>query len=130
MSDSQKINVSIEHRTDASMVSTAVLDVTHLTFAERAIASIAALGICWIVAALCVLVPVLHFFLVPAGLIAGVVGFFYKLRLHERRRAAAINCPACHEMVLLKAVSFNWPMLETCYACRSALRISPLSVRT
>jgi hypothetical protein len=122
LSDETKVRVA--HRTDADKFHMTTMDVKSLTPFDRVTSAFGALIFCWFIALVCVAIPVLHFFLVPLGLIAGVVAFFYKLQLHERRKQTEIKCPSCEKPLVIKAGSFNWPLKETCGECRSGLLIT------
>lgn len=124
---SQYVNtpVRVQHRIEADKFSDATMEVETISTLGRIGSAFGALLLCWVIAALCILIPVMHFFLVPLGVIAGVVAFFVRLRLGSRRTATELKCPACQAPLHLKAGSFNFPLKESCGACRSGLIISP-----
>ena len=119
--------VRIQHRTNEAVSNEAVLEVAHLAPPERLFRAFIGLIVCWLVAGLCILVPVLHFFLVPMGALAGIGVFFYKIRQMELRSATKIDCPKCGSKITLKKAAFNWPMRDTCNACRTELTIEPVN---
>jgi hypothetical protein len=73
----------------------ATVEVIRYDRRQRVIRALKALGACWGPAALAVLIPVLHFLLVPALFLAGP--FFAWRRLHEEATVTSIRgtCPAC-----------------------------------
>lgn len=73
----------------------AQLEVRHWDSRQRLMRAIKGLGICWGAALFAVLLPVLHWVLVPSLLIGGPLFAF--LRYHERMTvlAARGSCPAC-----------------------------------
>ena len=119
----EKTKVVVAHRTDASVFNHAVVDITHLSPVDRWLRAAAALGACWVAAAVFILVPVLHFFLVPSAFLAGIGAFIYKVRLKELMSAALLKCPQCQKELPLKKAAFNWPRRETCNQCRTSLTI-------
>lgn len=121
----QMQNVIIRHRIDDRLHSQSKMDVVELSFYHRFLGALISLLICWAAAALAILIPVLHFFLVPLGLIAGLGIFIYKIRLKHRRSQTELVCPSCQAEFVVKSGSFNWPILETCSECRSDLKILP-----
>jgi hypothetical protein len=66
---------------------------------QRLVRAVLALLACWGLAALAVLIPVLHFLLVPALFLAGP--FFAYRRLHEQATVTRIRgtCPACQKLI-------------------------------
>lgn len=123
MYDTVKTPVRVSNRTDAEKFNYVVMEVQHLSMFERSISAFGALVICWFAAVLFVAIPVMHFVLVPLGLIAGVAAFIYKLTRHERKSETNIKCPSCKAALKLKAGAFNWPIKENCGECRVGLLI-------
>lgn len=71
------------------------LDEVEWTAAQRMQRALKALGLCWAAAVAAVFLPVLHFVLVPALLLAGPVAALVR---HRERRSVlgyAGTCPAC-----------------------------------
>jgi len=82
------------------------------------------LGI-WLVAALCVFIPIAHFILVPGFLIAGVVAASRKLKLTEEGREASGECPACHHPVTIGLEkSSELPQWRKCPDCGNTLELA------
>lgn len=73
----------------------ATLEVTRYDHRQRVVRAVTALAACWGMAAVAILIPVLHFLLVPALFLAGP--FFAYRRLHELATVTRIRgtCPAC-----------------------------------
>ena len=73
----------------------ATIEVVLYDHRQRVVRAVKALAACWGLAALAVLIPVLHFLLVPALFFAGP--FFAYRRLHEEATVTRIRstCPAC-----------------------------------
>jgi len=90
---------------------------------ERFINGIKATGLCWGLAVLSIFVPVLHFFLVPGFLIAGIVIFFVTYRKNELLEQATIICPSCSKEFSLFKLSFLWPLHKDCPDCQNVLLI-------
>jgi hypothetical protein len=66
---------------------------------QRLVRAVLALLACWGLAAVAILIPVLHFLLVPAFFLAGP--FFAYRRLHEEATVTRIRgtCPACSQPI-------------------------------
>jgi hypothetical protein len=77
----------------------ATLELVRYDHRQRVMRAVTALGACWGLAVLAVLIPVLHFLLVPALFLAGP--FFAYRRLHEEATVTSIRgaCPACGQTI-------------------------------
>ena len=120
----KSVNVSIRDRSDSSKSLDTEIQVVSLSVVQRLLSGAITLVTCWIVAAVCILIPVLHFVLVPLAIIVGVVAFFVRFNLKEMREASRTKCPVCSNELHLEKSAFNWPMIETCKSCGSRLTIS------
>jgi len=88
------------------------------------------LGI-WLVAALCVFIPIAHFILVPGFLIAGVVAASRKLKLAEEGREASGECPTCHHPVTIDLEkSSELPQWRKCPDCGNNLELAAIQKQT
>jgi len=116
--------VGVMLRNDPVNRKRADLKVTTLSRAGRLVLALRYLGISWLIALLCVLVPVLHFFLVPLGLFAGIVLFVRKYSLRHFMEKGQVACPKCGAGILLEANAFNWPRREFCTQCRNEIVIT------
>ena len=117
--------VRIALRTDTSLAVDGELPTRHLHMQERVLNGAKFLGLFWLVGALCVLIPVMHFFLVPLAAIAGLVIFFLKISQKEIRQNGSIKCPKCGHVIALKGGTFNWPLTDTCPNCRFGFVVTP-----
>jgi hypothetical protein len=118
------VSVKIVVRNDMDKYSLANLQVTSMSEWNRLLLAAKNLGICWGGALLCVLIPVLHFVLVPLGILLGIIVFIYKAKLRQFVSASEISCPACQSKIHLRAKPFNWPLRETCSQCHSQLQMN------
>ena len=110
--------VRISLRTDTTLSADGELPTRHLYLPERLLNGAKFLGLCWLIGLLCVLIPVMHFFLVPLALVAGLVMFFVKFSQREARQSGALRCPKCSEDIAFKRGTFNWPLTGSCPSCR------------
>jgi len=84
------------------------------------------LGI-WLVAALCILIPIAHFILVPGFLAAGVIVAARKWKVAEEGREARGECPACHhEVVIDLEKNSELPQWRKCPDCGKALELAEI----
>lgn len=91
---------------------------------RRALLGLAGL---WGLALAAVLIPVLHFLLVPGLLLAGLFVAGRRLRLRVALLRAEGACPGCATMVSadLGGVRPDWPIWTFCPHCGGRLRIAP-----
>jgi hypothetical protein len=97
--------------------------VRHLAMSERMLNAAKALGICWGIGALCILVPVLHFFLVPTALLVGVGMAYRQFFLHYKLISGSLICPKCAKQLPVSDKPFNWPQNVKCPSCDSLVMI-------
>jgi hypothetical protein len=102
---------------DMAKQSTAQVTVVHLTSADRVLSGLKILGICWLAATFAVLIPIAHFILVPAGLLAGIFLFYRNYKFSVKAIEGSIPCPKCEKSLPTSAQPFEWPKHETCPAC-------------
>jgi len=79
----------------------------------------------WCVAVLCILIPILHFVLVPAFFFLGIYLAVRVTKLKHLILSGTIKCPHCSHDVSLPKSAANWPHSEICQNCSSVLRITP-----
>lgn len=82
------------------------------------------LAIWWVLALFFVLIPMLHFVLVPFALVTGLVVMFRQLSLPYWQGGGRVVCPECHREFELEPRVFNWPRREICPECRNDLVIT------
>ncbi|MGE0631546.1 MAG: hypothetical protein AB7O96_04015 [Pseudobdellovibrionaceae bacterium] len=121
----QKIPVQIIVAMDADRKSSAVVEVRVNSKVTRMKEAGKGLALCWVLALLFVFVPVFHFVLVPAAIIAGVFVFWNKMELQNFFVSGEFRCPKCNAQISPKQGSFNWPKREECCGCREKILIQP-----
>lgn len=115
------ITLKITVAMDAVKTGTTEANVHTLSNRERLMIALKAMSITWGIAFLCILIPVFHFILVPAFLLAGIVMFFIQHRRTEFLEQATVKCPECANVFELKNISFNWPLRQICPKCQMVL---------
>jgi hypothetical protein len=117
------IIVKVSHRAKSNLFYESNLEVKSLTTKERFLNGFKFLGLS-ILAGLCfVLIPVLHFVLVPLSLFFGIFMFYRQVSFRFFRLKKTIHCPECKKEIELKSAPFNWPILENCNNCRAQIII-------
>ena len=84
-------------------------------------------AIFWGIGIFCILIPVLHFVLVPAFMLLGpVVG--YVIYQTEGMVLGGVGiCPNCSEKLPIEKSKEEWPLSDLCTHCHSAVKINLLS---
>ena len=87
--------------------------------------ALARLTICWCIAIVCILIPILHFILVPAFFFLGIYLAVRTTKLKNEIVSGTIRCPHCSQIVNLPKSAASWPHTEICQNCSPMLKISP-----
>jgi hypothetical protein len=75
--------------------------------------------------ALCVLIPVAHFFLVPLGLIVVTpIMTIYTFRVKTKILSATVDCPACHKPLNVLTSQEQYPFYENCSSCHRQIALT------
>ncbi len=106
---------------DADKQSEAPARVRNFSSSERLMSGLKFLGMCWGIAILSILVPVLHFFLVPGFLLGGIIVFFIRYNRKDFIESMKIVCPNCQRDFEIANLSFNWPLRQACPQCQMIL---------
>ena len=86
------------------------------------------LALMWALAIVSILVPGVHFILVPGFLVAGPVLAFKVARERSLVLGGEGTCPACGELVPISKGAEEWPQTDVCLHCQAFLRIEELQV--
>ncbi len=68
-----------------------------------------------------VLIPLLHFILVPGFLLAAPLGAWITFREESRILGGMSTCPDCNQPLPIVATSDRWPLHELCTQCQRTL---------
>jgi hypothetical protein len=99
------------------------LEITTLRMDERVKLVALRVGIFVILAMVAVFIPVLHFVLVPAFLIAAVFAGIAASRFGQKVTSGEVNCPHCGQKIVIPPAPLRWPMACVCQGCASTVRI-------
>lgn len=80
-------------------------------------------GGAWAIAICLVPIPILHFVLVPALLIAGPAGAWAISTQGSSILGGESACPECGVPLPLSAGADAWPLKDLCSACQSRVRV-------
>lgn len=90
---------------------------------ERTLRAFKALGIAWVLALGAVLIPILHFILVPILLLSGPLAFAWVSQQHELIAGGDGKCPECAETFMIARTAVKWPISDLCNKCQAGLKI-------
>jgi hypothetical protein len=93
---------------------------------ERTMRGLKSLGIAWGLAAATILIPILHFILVPLLLLAGPIAFFWTTNQEEILEGGSGECPDCKRKFEIIRAPVKWPLSDICNHCHSPVKINPL----
>lgn len=82
---------------------------------------------CWSGAAIAILIPFLHFLLVPALLIAGPIVAFIIYGQESVILGGEGLCPNCNATLPIARTSYEFPVSDLCSKCQYAVKIEPLA---
>jgi len=68
-------------------------------------------------------VPVLHFVLVPAFLLAALLSFIFTYKKEKQILQATAKCPACFTDLNVPKAEPNWPLPVTCPSCGAQIYV-------
>lgn len=82
-------------------------------------------GITWGMAIVAVLIPGLHFVLVPSLLIAGPIVAWWLYQQKNMILGGSGTCPACKQPFEVMRTPLRWPINDVCAKCHDAVIIAP-----
>jgi hypothetical protein len=91
---------------------------------ERMTRGLKALGFSWGLALAAVLIPLLHFILVPTLLLAGPVVFFWIVKQEQIILGGKGECPECRKEFEIVRSAVEWPLSDLCNHCQAPVKIS------
>ncbi|MDH5229041.1 MAG: hypothetical protein OEZ58_03035 [Gammaproteobacteria bacterium] len=104
---------------------TAHLFLTRYSASDRSKRALTALGICLLGAAVTLFIPIAHFFLVPAFLIAGPVFFVARSKQEDSKEKVVGLCPHHHKEIIIEMdASDKLPKWTYCPECNGSLQIA------
>lgn len=105
-----------------------MLHVTTYNPRERIVRAAKAWAVCWVLALLALPIIGLHWILVPALVIAGVLLGYQRYRTTTINNKAEGRCPVCQAEIEIKLESGEHPPLwKYCPACKAPLSIESAS---
>ena len=116
--------VTLKIRDSARPPVAAELDVQPLSTGQRAMRALTRVGVCWAVAIPCVLVPLLHFVLVPGLLLLGPILGALAFRATVEVTSRQVTCPKCTKETAIEPGTMGWPVGLRCAHCSTTFSAS------
>jgi hypothetical protein len=126
MSTTQNIGVRIGSERD-KRVSEGEIRVQFWDKRERTFRALKFGGLCWVVALISVVLPLVHFVLVPGFLIAGPVVAYILYGQESVVLGGQGTCPYCSAALPIVRTAFRFPISDLCAQCQSRLVIESSS---
>jgi len=113
----------IDIQDDNNNSSSGTLHFTAFTSTDRVKRAVTSLVVCWFLAAVTALIPIAHFFLVPAFFIAGPIVAFSRYRQADAKDIIEGECPRHHGQFTLKLETTDkLPKWTYCPECDGAIQ--------
>ena len=121
----EHITRKIQFRHQASgKAAPADMHVTQFSPKEQKIRALKSLFAFWLIAAVCILIPIAHFLLVPGFLIGGVIVASRRWKTEEEGSDASGPCPVCsHSISIDLDKNAELPQWHDCPECAEPLEL-------
>ncbi|GMU58836.1 MAG: hypothetical protein IT380_00245 [Myxococcales bacterium] len=119
----QPVTVTIED--SARAPTTLSVQVSSLSWGARLGRGLKTLGALWLASIASILIPGLHFVLVPGFFVAGLVFLVLRVRGTVRLEPGSFPCPKCGVAVPIEDGTTGWPAKCACPDCCARLSLTP-----
>lgn len=99
------------------------LKIQYYSREQRLMRALKIWGICWGGAIVSVLLPIIHFFLVPALFLTGIIAPLIVYNKESEVLRGEAVCPNCQQKLPLEGGSNKWPLEDSCSACKERIII-------
>lgn len=111
----------------SAKVTQGMITVQHRTFSQK-VSKAVMFGIGGtIISAVLVAIPLLHFILVPIGLLVTGSLVIKALNQNSFIGGGTVQCPYCSEPIMMVKRAFSFPYYETCGSCSQQSKVTLLS---
>jgi hypothetical protein len=123
----ENIKVPVKADVNDERITEGVLEIHRFNPSERMMNAIKKLVLWWLIAIFSVLIPVMHFVLVPLFFFLGIFLSYRSYKSTGRVLAGTLKCPHCQAEIQIKPNELHWPLSEICQSCARVVRISELT---
>jgi hypothetical protein len=119
------LGIPVVIRSYDGRISAGAMDVREMSLGLRVGRALKALGICWMFAVIAVLVPILHWLLVPSLVLLGPI-VAARAFSHERQVCGGGGpCPVCGSPIVFHHSAHPGSFNQPCRVCRLSLHVTP-----
>lgn len=119
-----KEQITVYLKGNEGKVNNGVMTFVSYTNADRMKRAATAWGVCWLIAIVCIAIPIAHFFLVPGFAIAGPVLAFFRYRQLDKKEKVVGVCPYHNEETTLELEATDQlPKWVYCPVCNGSLQL-------
>lgn len=122
--ESAQVPVPVDIEGGSDKHTQGVMQVKHLSRAERLARGWKAAGLCIGIAVVAIFIPGLHFILVPGFLIAAPFAFSWQYSWESLILPGELPCPNCSKIIHIAQNKEKWPFHEVCTNCRNEVTIT------
>ena len=90
---------------------------------ERAVRALKSGAACWMAALVSIIIPLLHFVLVPGFLIAGPILAYVVFGQEKVVLSGEGTCPKCREILPIARSAYRFPISDLCTRCQCSVKI-------
>jgi hypothetical protein len=101
--------------------------IRELSAPERSRRAVKVWAISWGIAVFCVLLPLVHFVLVPGFLLGGPIVAYFLYHQEKLMLGGRGICPACGKEFSFEPGKLKWPYDDICGNCRTQVKLVELS---
>ena len=91
--------------------------------AQRSWRAIRVFLLCWALAAISILIPILHFVMVPFFFFLGLIAPFFVVRRKSVILGGSGACPFCAKRFIILRSANDWPLQSVCGSCHRHVRM-------
>ncbi len=119
------IGIPVIMRTYDGKDSLGSMDVRLIGVGDRVLRALRSLAWCWLFAVITVLVPILHWVLVPCLLLLGPILAIRAFGFDRQVFGGGGACPACRSPIHFPRAAHPDSFTAACHVCRSSLNVQP-----
>jgi hypothetical protein len=121
MTQPEEIHVSIRDRDGGS--AEGQVKVQKWDKKSRTRRALKVLGACWALSLVCIILPIVHFVLVPGFFLGGIVAAWFISQQESVVLGGEGSCPKCHEKLSIVRSANRWPLTDLCAKCQTPVTV-------
>ncbi len=122
---SEATDVTLQIRDSAREPTSTTLEIEHFSGGKRAGRAALRLVVLWALAVGAIMIPLLHFVLVPAFFVLGPVFAWLGFRATVELKSTTVTCPKCEKTSTIEEGTTGWPATLRCSECSTTFFARP-----